>query len=206
MMLERLTIPIVAFGIAAAGPADAAEDQDWPCVQRLVPELSAAQLWSGPPLDEVDGFWQADPEIAPLVLELVDVTDDEAVVQERLDAFIAKLPEEARAERLPMLFLAVLETINGERQDMINVIMRYAERQRMLAERIAEDNARLQGIRVDQAADQQAQELQQVRQRRDWDLRIFDDRFAMLTLICEQPVRLEQRAFALARSIQGRLP
>lgn len=206
MMLGRLSIIGVALGIALPSLTQGADSPEWPCVQRLVPELTAPQLWSGPSLDEIDGLWQADPDIAPLVLELIDITDDDAVVQDRLDEFVAKVPDDQRAERLPMLFLAVLETVNGERQDMINVIMRYAERQRQLAERIAEDNARLQGVRLDQAPEQQDQEMQAVRQRRDWDLRIFDDRFSMLTLICEQPVLLEQRAFALARSIQGNLP
>jgi hypothetical protein len=35
---------------------------------------------------------------------------------------------------------------------------------------------------------------------------VFTDRQRSLALVCDQPVRLEQRAFALARVIQEQLP
>ena len=40
---------------------------------------------------------------------------------------------------------------------------------------------------------------------RQWDLRVFEDRQRVLRQICEQPVRLEQRAFALSRALQAEL-
>ena len=40
---------------------------------------------------------------------------------------------------------------------------------------------------------------------RDWDVRIYDDRRGSLSYLCEQPVLLEQRAFALARTIVSHL-
>jgi hypothetical protein len=36
-------------------------------------------------------------------------------------------------------------------------------------------------------------------------LRIYDDRNRALRQVCDQPVQLEQRAFALARAIQNRI-
>ena len=38
-----------------------------------------------------------------------------------------------------------------------------------------------------------------------WDSRIYDERERSLTYICEQPVLLEQRIFALAREIMNHL-
>ena len=38
-----------------------------------------------------------------------------------------------------------------------------------------------------------------------WDTRIHDERNAALAYVCESPVILEQRAFALAREIQTHL-
>ena len=35
-----------------------------------------------------------------------------------------------------------------------------------------------------------------------WDTLIYTDRQKSMTLVCDQPVQLEQRAFALARIIQ----
>ena len=38
-----------------------------------------------------------------------------------------------------------------------------------------------------------------------WDTRIFDEREQSLTYVCESPVLLEQRLFALAREIMAQL-
>jgi hypothetical protein len=39
----------------------------------------------------------------------------------------------------------------------------------------------------------------------DWDTRIFQDRQQALSYVCETPVILEQRVFALARAIAAGL-
>lgn len=195
----------MSLALASSAAAQPAQDPDWPCVQRLVPELAAAQLWSGPSLDTVEGFWQADAEIAPLGRELIDLSRPMATVREDIDEFVSGVAPEDRENRLTMLFQAVLESVNGERAQVIRSIKGYARKQKALAERIAQDNAKLEGIRLDVEPDQQPPELLEIRERRDWDLRVFDDRFSMLTPICDQPVLLEQRAFALARAIQEHL-
>jgi hypothetical protein len=58
-----------ALVAASAHAAPRAADPDWPCQQRLVPELTAAAYWRGPPLQGL-GDWRADPEIAELVRRL----------------------------------------------------------------------------------------------------------------------------------------
>src|SRR5260370_41522659 len=71
---------IVLTAAAAAQPAPQhSEDPDWPCQQRLVPQLTAPAFWSGP-LD-LEGDWQADPEIAELVRHLAprQVTTEEGL-------------------------------------------------------------------------------------------------------------------------------
>ena len=42
-------------------------------------------------------------------------------------------------------------------------------------------------------------------QKLDWDMRIFQDRQQALTYVCETPVILEQRVFALGRAIAAGL-
>jgi hypothetical protein len=49
------------------------------------------------------------------------------------------------------------------------------------------------------------QERETLIAERDWDVRIYDDRHSSLSYLCEQPVLLEQRAFALARTIVDQL-
>lgn len=185
----------------APGP----NEQEWPCVQRLVPELSAGQLWRGPPLDEVEGFWGADAEIAPLIPKLTSLDTSPEEASAAIDSFAEGLDPANAEDRLRLLFQGVLEGINGERQRTINGIFRYASGQRALAEQISAENAELRGLRLDQQIETQGN-LAEIRQRRDWDLRVFDARAALLTQLCDRPVMLEQRAFALARAIEGELP
>lgn len=193
------------LGLAVAPLAQPAQDPDWPCVQRLVPELAEGQMWAGPPLASVEGFWMADPVIAPLVPELVDIARPMDEVSRLIGDFAAATPADAREARLTMLFQGVLDYVNGERSRVVERIKRYARGQRALADQIAEVSAKLHGIRVDIAPEDQPPEIQETLRRRDWDLRVFDDRMSMLSQVCDQPVLLEQRVFAVAREIQGHL-
>ncbi len=38
-----------------------------------------------------------------------------------------------------------------------------------------------------------------------WDMRIFEDRHKTLTYVCEAPVLIEQRLFALTRQIESHM-
>lgn len=205
---RRLALAVALLaggGPAAAGVAAGAfgQDPDWPCVQRLVPELAAAQLWSGPPPAAAD--WQADAEIAPLVLKLADADLPLPEAERAIAAFAAAQPAETRGGRLALLLAATLETVNGQRARLIGGIKRYARGQQALAERIAAAGAELAGLPAGPDV-VPPPELAPVKEARDWDIRIFEDRQRSLTHLCDQPVRLEQRAFALARAMQGQLP
>ena len=48
--------------------------------------------------------------------------------------------------------------------------------------------------------------VDQAEKKIDWATRVFLDRQQSLTYVCETPVLLEQRAFALGRAAQGNLP
>jgi hypothetical protein len=190
--------------LAALRPGLArAQDKDWPCVQRLVPQLEAGQMWSGPPLDGA-------PEgpvprgVVPLAVELIDPGVPQERVEARVAAFATELPPEARAAGLTALFQSSLERLNAERGHVIAGIKRYARRQQQLADKIAGEIRELEAVRKVPDADQA--KIDELQTARDWDTRVYTDRQRQLGLVCDQPVRLEQRAFALARTIQGHLP
>ena len=189
----------LAAGTTRAQPQ---QDPDWPCVQRLVPELAAGQMWSGP--EPAAGFWAADPEIAPLALRVADLAVPMDEVERLVAAFAAAQPAAERDSRLALLFAGTLEVLNGARAGEIEGIRRYARRQQALAQRIAEESAKLTGLPPgpDIAP---PPELADIKEARDWDLRVFEDRHRSLTHLCDRPVALEQRAFALARAIQEHL-
>lgn len=119
--------------------------------------------------------------------------------------YAAKLPENHRTAKLRRLFSGVFATIDGERDQIINGIRRYSRRQGSLAKRIEERSSELSHLPVSGDPDIAAQAAE-LEQQLYWDSRIFDDRKRMLPYICDQPVVLEQRLFALTREILADMP
>ena len=197
---------ILALAAFAALPAAAQEGApaDWPCVQVYVPELSLGQVWAGPALPEAASAWRDDREVARLVPKLLDdeIPAEDATV--RAEDFAKSLPEAERVQRLPLLFQGLFERAGVERKKLFGGISRFADKQKALSDRIAQANAKLRGMRLDVASGSQP-EMEAIRAERDWDLRVFDDRQRLLPQVCEQPVLLEQRLFALGRTLQGSL-
>ena len=194
VLAALLLEPSVAPAIAATG-----EEPDWPCVQRLVPEIAPAVIWAGPPVEPVDGA-AGNPTIDELATELaarrVPIEEAEAQVEN----FAKSLTDEQKDEQLTRLFARTLEIINGDRSSIIQGIKKYARGQRTLAETITEKNERLSELPKEEVVARDT-----LIAERDWDIRIYDDRERSLTYLCEQPVLLEQRAFALARTIASHL-
>jgi hypothetical protein len=187
----------------AAGPARAAEPaevEDWPCIQVLVPELAVSQMWAGPPAEGRNP--NGEGEAAQLAHQLASRSTPVEEAQAAVDRFADSLPPEQRNPALAALFADVLQLINQERSQIIAGIKRYTRKQQHLAEKIAQDSQQLADLQPGTTPDPQTQELLDARQ---WDLRVFQDRQRVLTQICEQPVLLEQRAFALSRAMQARL-
>jgi hypothetical protein len=173
-------------------------------VQRLVPRLEAGQMWAGPPLE--NGAVEPAPDIAPLAEQLADLGLAPEAVAEKVRAYQDGVPPDRRGQALARLFKVALDRINAERTTLIEGIKRYARGQRRLAERIGAETRELDRLQRSSGGDAATQVTQDLRAARDWDARIFGDRQRSLQLVCDQPVRLEQRAFALARVIQEQLP
>ncbi len=95
--------------------AEASRDQsEWPCVQHKVDRLSSAQMWDGPPVEDLTG-WREDKSIQKLVPVLTSrrVPIDDA--RKAIDDFAQSLPEEQRDQKLKLLFAAVLDATNRDR-------------------------------------------------------------------------------------------
>ena len=196
-----LVLTVVALAISS-GKVDAQAapaDPDWPCVQRLLPEIAGGMVWTGPPLDEVDEP-KDDQAFNALSKELAArrVPIDEA--EQQIADYADTLKGEDGHEALAALFKATLDIINDDRASIINGIKKFSRGQRLLADKI---NARNQELETMDRSDVLARDTAIA--ERDWDIRIFEDRRKSLTYLCEQPVLLEQRAFALARSLTSHL-
>jgi hypothetical protein len=194
-MLRILSAGLMILLVASA--ASAAVEGDWPCIQRKVGELTAAQMWDGPELETAAG-WRDGPGVAALAAELAQ----RRLPLEEAAARIERFSAEAGADRdakLTALFARVLERINAERARLVAGIERYARKQRQLADRIRES-----GI-VAREAEASGATLSEREDALRWDMRIYDERQAALAYVCESPTLLEQRVFALAREIRNRM-
>ncbi|HEY9539879.1 MAG TPA: hypothetical protein VIS03_19955 [Kiloniellaceae bacterium] len=187
LCLAILTLP------AAARAAASSQDPDWPCIQRLVPRIVAAQVWAGPEPDAA--AWNDDREIARLGARLAARRTPIEETEKLVEAFAEAQPKQALNAKLTALFGRTLEVINRDRASIIAGIKRFSVRQRELAERIREARATVeQNAGAAAANDDLTEQL-------NWSIRIFDEREKSMTYLCEQPVLLEQRAFALGRTI-----
>ncbi|MEP9378529.1 hypothetical protein ABLE91_17570 [Aquabacter sp. CN5-332] len=194
----------IACGTAAlaALPAHAVE-AEWPCVQRKVVTLTAAQMWDGPDVEALTG-WQDDAEMGRLIKVLVSRAVPMEKAADSLEQWAKAQPDPVRDEKLKILFAGVLKTINDDRAVVLAGIERFQHRQRQLAERIQAQGAALGALRAKAASDETAKaELKAAEDRYNWDTRFFAERQDAIPHACEIPVQIEQRAFDLAREIRA---
>ncbi len=179
-------------------------DRDWPCVQRKVPRISAGMVWAGPTIDEKDKSWRHDAALRKLVARIAARATNLVEAEKAVQTYADGLTADNRVQKLATLFTGVLATINTERDAVILRIARYARRQQRLAIKIEQAMAELESLlQGGKPADRvHRNDLQN---QVDWDTRIFEERERSLTFVCEPPVVLEQRAFALARAIMRHL-
>lgn len=202
---RSLVVPAVAFALLAASAslarAAGTSDPDWPCVQRRVPEITAGIVWTGPEIDEKADAWRKDPAVKDLVAQLSERRMTLEQAREEVDRFAADLGED-RTAKLTLLFTGLLQVINAERREIMAGIERYSRRQYALADRINELRHELDGLlEKDALSDEERQRRDTLEERMSWETRIFDERRQSLTFVCESPVLLEQRLFALGRAI-----
>jgi hypothetical protein len=196
---------LVAVLVVAGAQARAADPADptWPCQQRKVATISPGQVWAGPPIEAVGTGWSSDPAVADLARRLAARRTD----LEEAKTLIAGFADAAgadRNQRLTALAAGVLSLINSDRASIIAGIERYAKRQQQLAEKIERQTTELQALPVDGTEAEQSQRADLL-EIQNWDTRIFQEREKSLTYVCELPVQLERRAFALGREMQSHL-
>ena len=194
----RAVVGLLAIALIAA-TAPHTDDPDWPCQQRLVPKLTAAAYWNGP-LD-VQGDWQADPEVAALVRKLAP---RRVTVEEGLSgiAGFAKTLSGDRAHQLTLVFRGLLEETDRERADLIDRLKQIGRRQRQLAELAAELAGELDSIPPDVTGETAAKRTD-LQQRHDFTARNFEEVQRTIRYACEAPVRLDARLGAWTRALQS---
>jgi hypothetical protein len=197
-----LAAALVAF-TAAPAAAQQANDPDWPCQQRKVPELSATSVWSGPAIDGAAEHWQDDPDAAALVSRLASrrIPVEEATAG--VSKFAQGLKADEKAGKLTLVFAGVFASLDRERSQIMNGIDRYAQRQKAMAEEIRQGQSRLSDLN---SAGNNPQQVSDLTTELQMKVRLFNDRRSSLTYVCEVPTLIEQRLFSIAKAIQAEIP
>lgn len=174
------------------------DDPEWPCIQRKVEEIAMFQMWPGP---MPEGDWRAHEDIRALAQRIAPRRVSMEEVEAEAAAFVEGLDAAARAETLAMLFNGVLDTIQAERRQVMGGIARYALGQAALSDRVEAQQGEL--MLLNAAEDKDWDTIEALQDRLAWDVRLYRERAQSLTYVCETPVLLEQRAFAIGRLLAG---
>ena len=204
LVLTRI-IPAAAVAAFLAWPSLAAQgdDPDWPCIQRKVPELSLGQVWTGAALPQTAADWSKDAATSALVTELSARRVPLPEAQQKIREYADSLPEDEKERRLTMLLQGLFDHLNRERSAVIAGIARYAHAQRDMATFLRQQASAADALREKPGAD--AQELRRRNDRLVFQTRVFQERAQSLSFVCEAPTLIEQRLYALAKSIAAAL-
>ena len=200
----RILRIVMAITLASPGPALAADPRypDWPCNQIKVPEMSVAAVWAGPPIDDVDSIWEQDPAVRNLVAQLAarrtPLEDAEKIISDTITGDPAE-----RQRKAKLIFAGLFKALNHERSEVMSGIERFSRKQREFADQVRSTILQLRELQNTPGHDQT--KVDELIGRVEWDTRIFDERSKTIGYVCEVPVLIEQRLFALARAIQQSL-
>jgi hypothetical protein len=196
-----ITIGALLALVASTGFGHAADPRypDWPCTQAKVPEISLAAVWAGPPLDDIQDKWKGDAKLSALVTKLAARRIAVEEAQRAITEFLASASAE-KATTGKLLFAGLFDTLNAQRTSVMNGLERVTRKQREAADKIRSDTIELQALQSASPPDQP--KIDELGNQLVWETRIFEDRRRVIKFVCEVPTAIDQRLFALGRTIQ----
>ena len=207
MAPSNAVVGMIAASVMMAPQALAAEATrpDWPCVQRKVATLTSAQMWDGPPVDDLTQ-WRDNEEITKLIAVLASRRVSLEQAAAAIARFAAAQPKDRRDEALKLVFAGLLSTVNSDRAIVVSGIERFQQRQKARAAEIERQGNAIRELKERAVNDEKARaELAAAEDRYNWDVRVFSERQQSLPLACEVPVLIEQRLFELGREVRSRM-
>lgn len=199
-MISRIGLVLVAV-VASTQICAAADPRypDWPCAQAKVPEISLAAVWAGPSLDDAAQKWKSDPKVNALVEKIAARKLPLEDAQKAITDFLAT-PGIDKVAAGKLIFAGLFEQLNAERASVMNGLERVTRRQRQAADKVRTDTIELQALQDATPRDQA--KIDELGNTLVWETRIFEDRRRVVKFVCEVPTTIDQRLFALGRTIQ----
>ena len=193
-----IAVFLAVAGMSGSGHAADPRYPDWPCVQAKVPEISLAAVWAGPPLDDVAGKWKNNPNVSTLVAKLAARRTPLEEAQKAITEYLQAAPDKTGSGKL--LFAGLFESLNAQRSQVLNGLERVTRKQREAADKIRLDTLALQALQGETPPDQT--KVDDLGNQLVWQTRIFEDRRRVIKFVCEVPTAIDQRLFAIGRTIQ----
>jgi hypothetical protein len=199
-MKYRIAISALLAVATMSGYGHAADPRypDWPCTQAKVPEISVAAVWAGSPLDDVSGKWKDDGKVSALVAKLAARRTPLEEAQKAITEYLNGAADKTATGKL--LFAGLFESLNAQRSQVMNGLERVTRKQREAADKIRSDTLALQALQGETPPNQA--KIDELSNQLIWQTRIFEDRRNVIKFVCEVPTAIDQRLFALARTIQ----
>jgi hypothetical protein len=172
---------------------------DWPCAQAKVPEISLAAVWAGPPLGDAADKWKNNTKVSALVSKLGARRTPLDEAEKAIAEFLAG-PAAEKVTAGTLLFAGLFDTLNAQRSSVLNGLERVTRKQREAADKIRSDTLALQALQDAFPPDQA--KVDELGNQLVWETRIFEDRQRVIKFVCEVPTAIDQRLFALGRTIQ----
>jgi len=200
--MKRRSVLFIALAMAAWPVSSFAADPrypDWPCAQAKVPEISLAAVWAGPPLDDATAKWKDDAKVSALVERLAARRTPLDDANRQIAEFLAGSAAEKQT-KAKLLFAGLFDKLNAERSSVMNGLERIMRKQREAADKIRADAQALNELQDATPPDEA--KIKQLSDQVTWETRIFEDRRKVIRFVCEVPTAIDQRLFALGRTIQ----
>jgi hypothetical protein len=203
------TIALIAAPAFAEDAKPEAKKDEWPCIYRKVPELSAAMIWDGPQITDTTS-WHKDDAIRKLsqyvISRRVKMEDVEAAIKK----YAASLPADQHDAKLTELFSAVLTRTNEDRKTVMNGIEKFHKRQVERSKEIEKEALDLQPQEQAEAEDPTAEagiagKTSDAEEKYKWEVRAFQEKQANIPIACEIPQLIDERAGDVARAIRAEM-
>lgn len=202
VIAAAVTLIVTALPAVPGNAVDKAHP-DWPCIQGKVEELTPAQFWDGPSIEEYAENWWKDDGVRKLVPVIISRRNPMEDVEARIEEFAQATPEAERDARLTRLFAGVMDETNKIRRRVLVGIERFERRQKARAAALEEKGLELTKLlKRAKEGEEISAIIDEAQRAYDWDARIFKERNDNIPLACEIPVDIDQRAFALAQTIR----
>ena len=197
----RYRFVIVAFAalIPMQMPVLAAtySDPSWPCIQRKVEDLSLGIMWPHPISEQ-----QIAEGLQPAVRDLAAKLSLRRISLEEAKPIVAEFVETHPATDLDVLghvFKMVFDRLSADRRKIIAGIEKYSFKQIALSKDI--DKTRSDMAALMEASEPDYDKVDRLEEKLDWDERVYRDRAQSLTYVCETPILLEKRLYAIAQML-----